>query len=228
MYIKNLFRRGLDGLIPGICAIALAAISAAAAQETVSIEEALQICNRIKGERDRLDCFEGLARAADPESKEGDASVKEGPVTIIKPAPAEGTRPEATPTSPEKPSTRSQTAADRDQAEDSAAPAAPRRDSEQRVIILTEEQAKERLRGPLTPREKGERYEAKVRKAWFNGERKLFVLLDNGELWKQSQSKRPTLPKPGDPVSLKKSAFGSWFVRLRPGYPSVRMTILNP
>jgi len=188
------------------------------AQESVSIEEALQICNRIKKERDRLDCFEGLARAtgpADPVSKDDDMQVREGPVTVVKPEPetAEPVLREPAPASTKPPSGPDVAAVEPGQQNGSAASAEDQRGGNERVIILTEEQAKERLRAPLTPREKGERYEATVRKAWFNGERKLFVLLDNGELWKQNQSKRPTLPKPGDPVSLN---------------PSVRMTILNP
>ncbi len=183
--------------------------------EAVTIEEALRICNRIKNSRDRLDCFEGLADAAAPESETTARNDQETDIDI-KIGDGEGSGSEI-------------------QTPQIAAPAEKldstdesKSTSRKRFVILPEEEAKERLDKFRTPREKGEAYTSTVRKAWFNNERKLMVLMNNGEIWKQSQGKKPRKPKPGAEVNFKKTRLGSWFVKFPPNSNSVRMRIINP
>lgn len=191
---------------------------AQSSQDTVTIEEALRICNRIRNTRDRLDCFEGLADAAAPEEATS----------------ARNAEPTSSPELEESPQ-------NAEVAEDNPrfaapvvappAPADPNSDasaSSKRFVILEEEDAKERLDVPRTPREKGENYTTTVRKTWFNAERKLMILMANGEIWKQNQSESVRKPKVGTEVSLKRTSFGSWFLKVPPNHRSVRMRIINP
>ncbi|MEO0674842.1 MAG: hypothetical protein AAFY13_06845 [Pseudomonadota bacterium] len=191
-------------------------VSTAEAQETVSVEEALQICNKIANASDRLDCFEGLAKAAAPASS---TEVRDGAKTR-EPNPREE--------APAPADTTQQEVADQTPPEARGADTTAEKPA-QRFVIIPEDEAKDRLLDkPISAREKGEKYTAKVRKAWRNASGKVFVLFDNGELWKQNQSTHTRVPKEGAQASFRKSRFGTWFVKLPPNYPAVRMLITNP
>lgn len=188
-------------------------IETAQAQDAVSIEEALQICNRVEDPRDKLDCFEGLADAAAPPSTQNENG--SAPSKKIDDKKGE-TNQAPTP----------QTADETDPQSRSDGQAKPKA-KKRRFVILPAEEAEERLDRELTPREKGDPYNGTIRKAWTNGTGKLFVLLANGELWKQSETGRVRPPKAGSVAALKKSRFGNWFVRFPSHYRSVRMKIIN-
>ncbi|MEO0613035.1 MAG: hypothetical protein AAFY83_06960 [Pseudomonadota bacterium] len=199
-------------ILSSVAAVGLV-IEPVQAQDAVSIEEALQICNRVGDPRDKLDCFEGLADAAAPpptQKENGSAPSKKTDVS-------KGETNQA-PTPP--------TADETDPQTQSGAQAKPKA-KKRRFVILPAEEAEERLARELTPREKGNPYEGTIRKAWTNGAGKLFVLLANGELWKQSETGRVKPPKAGSVAALKKSRFGNWFVRFPSHYRSVRMKIIN-
>lgn len=210
---------------------ASATITAAQDDNAVTIEEALRICNRIKNSRDRLDCFEGLADAAAPEQE---TTVRNS----AEPAPATpgdpiGSTPEFAEAGPGKtPGTPNKSASVEIPTIQPAQPDengnVPESASSKRFVILEEDEAKKRLDEVRTPREKREKYTANVRKAWFNGNRKLMVLFDNGEIWKQNQSERARAPKVGTAAEFKPKVSGSWFVKLPPNHRSVRMRIINP
>ncbi|MEL6112528.1 MAG: hypothetical protein AAFR20_06965 [Pseudomonadota bacterium] len=195
----------------------------AAAQDVVTIEEALQICNRVTNARDRLDCFEGLADAASPDQERSVSKTTDTPEPSAAQSLTQENSSSADRTALEPGKNPPVEDLDSNTSETNT-PAKPRK----RFVIIPEEEAKERFARELTPREKGKPYQASVRKAWTNGFGKLMVLLDNGEVWKQTEGGRPRIPKVGVSANLTKSPFGSWFVRFPNNYRSLRMKIINP
>lgn len=194
--------------------------------EGVTVQEALQICNRIKKARDRLDCFEGLASAASGQKSSNAAKRDDNSDRV---ASEEGS------TNDQKDNERQASDADlKDDNDKNTAPpvklAEPKDEDnaeEPRFVILSKEEADERL-DKRTKKQKRQAYEATVRKVWTNGERKLFILLNNGEIWKQNETGSPRKPKVGDTVKLRPAGFGGWFVKLPRVSRSLRMRNINP
>ncbi len=227
----------------GFLSLAVSPVGAAAQTgEPVTIEEALQICAGVKKERDRLDCFEGLAAAAREDGSSGETadategaerpSADAGEIDAGEAAAApvddagDFVGDEIVPVEPPR-------SADSEQTIDEPKPttpgiaADPDPEPRQRFVILPADEAEERLSEPKTPGQKRERYRAKVRKAWRNGEERLFVLLETGEVYKQTDSNRAITPDPGDEIELRPSMIGGWFVEIRDGYRSTRMSLIN-
>jgi len=193
-------------------------------EDSVSLEEALQICNRVKNRKDRLDCFEGLATAAAPkteaENKKEPSKVDDnnvGEIILVKPSAA-----------PEESTSKDEPSPATGEGEGEAELDEERSSGGQRFVILTEDEAKERLDEKRTPRQKGENYVTNVRKAWRNNERKLMVLMTNGEIWKQIENGTPRMPRTGDEVKFKQTKFGGWFVKFPRHGRSLKMIIINP
>lgn len=196
--MKSFIKYGTTALALGFALVLPATNASAQPDESVSIEEALQICAGIKRERDRLDCFEGLASAAKKETPQESSQAE---------APSESTQQTDAPVAVADP-----------EDEQSSSP---------RFVILPAEEARERLTKKLSPGQKRKKFSGVVRRAWYNGERRLFILLANGELWKQVGSRKPQTPKVGDSIELRPATFGGWFVETRDGYPSIRMSLIN-
>ncbi len=226
--------------------------------EPVTLEEALQICAGVRKERDRLDCFEGLAAAAredgaagetaegpQPSDAGGEGSAADGEIMAAPVREEPGADGEAgggdagRPASGEDPENLAGEAGGEAPGAESGAPPEgapeappavagdPEPSTRKRFVILPAEEAEERLSEPKTPGQKRERYRARIRKAWRNGENRLFLLLETGEVYKQTSSKKATTPKPGDEIELRPATFGGWFVELRDGYRATRMSLIN-
>ncbi len=228
-------------------------ISPAVAQEEITIEEALQICAGVRNEKDRLDCFEGLAAASKKStqsaaSQDGDEPTDDAPATDL----AEDATPEfvvqddtsddaaesvasnteeaVSPATSDAPTVASEdtpgavvTAAPDEEAETPDESA-----STQRFVIVPAERAEElKELEKRTPGQKKKPYSATVRRAWFNGEGRMFILLTTNEVYKQIDGKKFRLPKAGDEIALRPGLVSGWFVELKKGYPSVKMSLIN-
>lgn len=203
---------------------ALSAPVLAQGDEPITIEEALQICAGVKRERDRLDCFEGLASAAKP--REAGSSALSSQTD------------DASPTDPvvagagsleDNVDTSDSDSAQSDESNFIKRPlqAGDPSQPSQKFVILPADEAKERIGPVKTPGQKRVAYTSVLRKAWMNGERRLFILLDTGEVYKQIDSIRPRTPKPGDEIELRPAKIGGWFVETRKGYRATRMSLIN-
>ena len=186
---------------------------ALALQKPVTVEEALQICAGVKNERDRLDCFEGLAAAANPNQDPVAANDSNDPPTTEQ---AEVERSaEEQPDSDPNPI---------------LPPIADSKEGEkksQQFVILPAEEAEERLEQPKSPGQKRKAYTSTIRKSWLNGERKLLTLFDTGEVYKQLDSKQVTLPSAGTEIELRPGLVGGWFVEVKKNYPAIKMSLIN-
>lgn len=185
----------------------VAASDVAAQQNAVTIEEALQICNGIRNAQDKLDCFEGLAEAASPNQNQATETNKNN----MQLDPAD---PYSGPVEALKPST----PVLKEQSD---------QESKKRFVILPAEEAEERLAAKKSLGQKRQKYRATIRKAWVNGERRLFLLLDTGEVYKQIEGSLGVTPSEGAKVELRPGMVGGWFVELKQGYPAMKMRLIN-
>lgn len=178
------------------------------AGQTISLEEALAVCSTIRDEGDRLDCFENLAEAVKT-SPQRPAQAEPGETFDAERQAPEKTAP---PSNPD--------IAEADPAE---------RENERRFVIVPADEAEALARAPRRD-EKRTRRRGVVRRSWVGADRQMRIVLADGTLLKESPIAHPNrLKKPssGDVILLKPAFFGGYYVELRNGYPSLRMSVIN-
>lgn len=169
---------------------------------TYTLEDALQICAKVKNPTDRLACFEGLARSASPDAAasaeaENDESVPEAPV--IAPAPRM-----AEPGSDDQPAPDSPVASD---------------DAEQTesryVIMRAEDYEKEQREAEKRSKPKRAPYDAVVLRAWEYANGEYYIALTNGQIWKSQARDKPRRVEDGEEVRLRPGMVGGWFMQFK-------------
>ncbi|MBL4595855.1 MAG: hypothetical protein JKX99_04685 [Robiginitomaculum sp.] len=187
----------------------LAFSSLSTAQE-VSVENALTLCMEPAKANDRLACFEALARAAAPEQS---TKIEQDRVKIAK------------------------TAQNTTATEPTIVAEQPNRNrffsfgqlkkSSQKFLFVKP--------GDTPPAQRSfshkpvERvvYSAKILSVWRSPVKYLYVVLDNGEVWKQSESGQPRMPKVNTVIQMKPGVAGAWFMSFPDRRPRVKMRLLK-
>ncbi|MEL6790770.1 MAG: hypothetical protein AAFO78_09380 [Pseudomonadota bacterium] len=190
----------------------------------VTVEEALVACSAINNRASRLECFDSLSAAvkstttvSQTGSAPPSATTRRGATVAAKPAPpapAEGDekRLKVEPTSEQQTAAPQQEATPPAKTADAGdTPAA----SEKKFLIIPKNDptAKRLLRTPFT---------SKILKAWLRRD-KIYVALDNGEVWKQTSINRPRMPKEGQDAAFTKGGVG-WFVQFNGRGPKISVT----
>lgn len=178
----------------------------AAEPQSMTLEEALAHCSKIADTTDRLACFEGLADAVAPGDDREEATPREE-------TPSDANSQAAPPAPVEAP---------RD--EDQSAPEAAEPATRDRFIILRENEFEAEKRKEREKPAARQAYDAQVLKSWrYSATNQLYVALANGEIWKQSDTRRGRTLKQGQRVTLEPSFGGSWLMTFSDGRPAMRM-----
>ncbi len=185
-----------SGLVSVVFAMNLAFFAQQEA-DTYTLEDALQICARVKDPTDRLACFEGLARSAAPDATQAQSAAdaepaRDAPESAPPPQVAEETPPQ------------SQT----------PAPAASSGDAGARYVIMRADEYEDEKRAiqkqPKPPREP---YEATVLRAWEYANGDFYIALTNGEIWKNMARATPRRIEDGEIIRLRPGVVGGWFMQ---------------
>ncbi|MFQ5564072.1 MAG: hypothetical protein ACE5FO_10940 [Parvularculaceae bacterium] len=196
------------------------------AQET-DIEGAVAACGSITNREARLDCFDSLANAVAETADEESAATAPETVSPIAqpetPRPDDGVEPpgRVAPLTPpiapdpagERPSIDKKTPKSRDA-------------EKEREFLIIPKKEKPKKRKPEKRQKKqpsSSPFTAKIAKIWLY-EGKIYIQLDNGEIWKQTSIRRPQLPEAGQSVEFSKRRFGGWFARFEGQSMKIGMT----
>ncbi len=216
--------------VAGIAAAAVLSAHGLAAQE-LSIEEALGLCMKIAQPQDRLQCFEALARAAAPKqsarTEEERAAQKPAAATPASSASVAN----AASTGKTAQAGQSGTAAGIEvktkKKRGGIFPFNRLKKSKQKYVFVKPGETPPNRVGRTLKKPKRVAYNAKVLKAWHNGIGKLYIALDNGEVWKQADPDKPRMPKPDTAVRLKPGFAGSWFMSFSNHNPRIRVKLIK-
>lgn len=158
--------------------------------QEATLEEAMAACLGIPDRSSRLECFESLAKA----------------VEKVEELEQSGTGPEQTLAAPElapQPARKATIAPKAPVAgQESDAPTQTTAEAEKKFLIIpkSDPRAKTARPSPFT---------AEILKAWLRYD-KIYLALDNGEIWKQTSRNRPRMPKDGQAVEFTKGVLGGW------------------
>lgn len=201
---------GISGTISVAAAVLLFA-GAQADTKTHTLQDALQICARIQNPSDRLACFEGLAKSADPAA--GGDVARGGEQTVSK-TPNAAHAPEAPKSASEQRAAKAQTASEQRAAKAQTA-------SEQRAAVKEQRRKAAEDNKPTT-------YDAVVMRAWQSANGAYYIALTNGEIWK-SQARDTGRPvKDQEAVALSPGAVGSWFMQFKTQKrPAIRVSLVE-
>lgn len=173
--------------------IFLLALSFVAMQQSgvadANIQEALAACSEIEDPPSRLQCFDSLATQSAKPARPND------PAPLPEKARSATSSPVAAPIGGESQTPKSPGAVERTA---SASDKQKRRSSPELASDA--------------PGPQRDAFEAVIEEVWLRFD-KIYVRLDNGEVWKQTSRDRPRLPKPGQRARFEKGTFGGWFVR---------------
>lgn len=154
-------------------------VSVSSAPTEATLEQALAACGGMEDRAARLECFDSLAAAANKASREEPAK----PERVAAP-------PDAKPVDPEPRRADRQTPKPEKDAEPSKA----------RYVIVAKDD-------PIAKAARPSEFEAKIVEAWLQFD-KIYVRLDNGEVWKQTSRDRPRMPKAGQRATFTKGLVG--------------------
>ncbi len=217
-------------LIAGIAAAALLGAHGLAAQE-LSIEEALGLCMKMPDPGDRLQCFEALARAAAPkQSARAESSrpaQKPAAATPASPASTANAAPAGKSAQAGQSGTTAGIQVKTKKKRGGIFPFNRLKKSKQKYVFVKPGETPPNRVGRTLKKPKRVAYGAKVLKAWHNGIGKLYIALDNGEVWKQADPDKPRTPKPGTVVRLKPGFAGSWFMSFSNHNPRIRVKLIK-
>jgi hypothetical protein len=149
-------------------------------------QDSLESCARISDDARRLACYDGLAER-----------VMQGPAAAATPSPAPGTTPEIATVLAPAPAPAAAAAPPV-----AAAPVAVDRVAE---FGLSEQARKER-----EPEKWVESVTARVTNVGQTASDRYVITLDNGQVWVQSETNTRAILAPGDTVTIKRAALGSF------------------
>ena len=175
----------------------------------LSVTDAIKLCAQFEDDRERLLCFEALAKSVDAKAG-ADSAAKPAARPQTERSPPPNTNPDVADPSPpttSDPSPRLRSTVERD--DDQAEP----------TFEFTRTDSKKRKKRDREP------FENAVYKSWRNGRGELRVAFKDGEIWRQVGNETVLEdPKRDEIAKFKPGLVGSWTVKFTSARKPLKMT----
>ncbi len=190
-------------------------VSMAQSAQTLTVEQTLQYCSEVRDTVDRLACFEGLARAVRGESSPLESASADTAVNEAHEAPP-ATEEKSIPAMVAAPGT----------------PDSEKDDAKKPKFVIMRaddlEEERQAAAEAAKPNKKRQAYRVTVLKSWrYSATNQQYIAMTNGEIWKQTDSRRGRSIKNGLELTIKPARISGWLLVFDDNRPAMNASLVR-